>query len=497
MALLEKYHKEFDDLLVRFPPTNESALAPVGYTGFRWATQLDPVWNAYLLALAISLGPNIEAARLETSKRIVYSYRFEPDQTATNLFSTAIGWREFQQRSLTLAKQKKHRFVLICDIADFYSRVYHHRLENALDQLGSKSDAPRRIIKILKQFSNTNSYGLPVGGPAARLLAELVLNRVDRLLVSEGITFCRYADDYHLFAPNLESAYQYLVFLTEKLLRNEGLTLQKSKTRILTSKEFITASEFNPDEPDQSSSTSEARRFLRIPLRFDPYAANATENYEALKNEVGQFDVLGLLSKELVKSRIHIALTRKLISAMRFLSPGIKGDAARTLVDNHQVLAPVFPQVLICIYSIFEELDQPVKEYVCATIRQLILGKSHIMSVNLNLCYALRVLSKQNSEENIQLLAQLFRTHPSALVRRDAILIMAGYKASYWISDLRTQFRTLGAWERRAFIVASFLLGDEGKHWRTHIKNELTPIEALFREWASQRFANQNWSVLL
>src|ERR1700737_1588181 len=37
--------------LALYPPTNNSALAPVGYSGFRWATQIDPLWNAYFLGL--------------------------------------------------------------------------------------------------------------------------------------------------------------------------------------------------------------------------------------------------------------------------------------------------------------------------------------------------------------------------------------------------------------------------------------------------------------
>jgi hypothetical protein len=40
-----------------------------GYTGFRAATQIDPLWNAYLLDVVIALGPSIEAARIPTEIR--------------------------------------------------------------------------------------------------------------------------------------------------------------------------------------------------------------------------------------------------------------------------------------------------------------------------------------------------------------------------------------------------------------------------------------------
>ena len=36
----------------------------VGYTSFRWVTQIDPIWNAYLLGLVLSIAPAIEAERI-------------------------------------------------------------------------------------------------------------------------------------------------------------------------------------------------------------------------------------------------------------------------------------------------------------------------------------------------------------------------------------------------------------------------------------------------
>jgi hypothetical protein len=60
---------------------------------------------------------------------------------------------------------------------------------------------------------------------------------------------------------------------------------------------------------------------------------------------------------------------------------------------------------------------------------------------------------------------------------------MAKWDAWYWLSDLRNQFRTLTPLERRAFIVASYKLSDEGRHWRSHIQPELTPLEKLTQKW--------------
>src|SRR5438309_724617 len=64
---LEDLHNNFDRRLAQHPPDNLNTLAPVGYTGFRWATQLDPLWNAYYLSLVIEMGDAIEKARIPTS----------------------------------------------------------------------------------------------------------------------------------------------------------------------------------------------------------------------------------------------------------------------------------------------------------------------------------------------------------------------------------------------------------------------------------------------
>src|SRR5262245_31681580 len=60
LTLLEEIHNRFEDYYASWPPTYESTLTSVGYNGFRWATQLDPFWNAYLLALVASVGDDIE-----------------------------------------------------------------------------------------------------------------------------------------------------------------------------------------------------------------------------------------------------------------------------------------------------------------------------------------------------------------------------------------------------------------------------------------------------
>ena len=90
----------FSDIFNAQPVWYQPALAPVGYTGFRWATQIDPMWNAYLLSLVLTLAPAIESERISRDEECVYSYRYEP--SADGIFWTD-GWKRFQERTRVLA----------------------------------------------------------------------------------------------------------------------------------------------------------------------------------------------------------------------------------------------------------------------------------------------------------------------------------------------------------------------------------------------------------
>ena len=230
VELIYEYDQHFNDYLTRFPPSNINALTPTSYYGFRWATQLDPIWNMLFLTCVLLIGKQIEAARIPPKDNFVFSYRFKPNRTSGDLFDRRYNWRQFMLTSLE--KSQKYEYVVTCDISEFYPRIGHHRLENALLQIAGDTGYPTKIMAFLSNYSNTRSFGLPIGGPAARILSELTINQIDRLLRNARIDFTRFADDFHIFADSREDAYRHTVLLSEKLFENQGLSLQKSKTRI-------------------------------------------------------------------------------------------------------------------------------------------------------------------------------------------------------------------------------------------------------------------------
>lgn len=503
VAVLEGLHADFKAWLAGHPPAHEGALTPVSYTGFRWATQLDPLWNLYFLAIVLSISDKIESHRIPVEENSVFSYRCNWDDASANIFDTNYNWRTFMEWSLRKAGQ--HQFVVACDISEFYSRLGHHRLENALAHLGIVADTPWRIREFLSNFSNTNSFGLPVGGPAARILSELVLNQIDQLLKYDGTEFCRFSDDFHIFADSMEDGFTKLLSLTDKLQRTQGLQLQKAKTRIMSSAEFIATSPIRLDDHDapidetsESDSQEKSRSLLRFSLRFDPYSPNASENYEQLKKEIEKFDVIGLLQSELSKSRIHVALARKIVATIRYLEPQQRDQAILSIIDNSDLLYPVFASVLTVVKQVFADLSDATQVAVIDRIMGLIKSGSHVLRVELNLAYAIRVLASRPSAGVQETLVKLYSSPAHMpLVRRDIILAMARCGAWPWLSSVRTSFRSMSPAERRAFIIASYTLKDEGNHWRGHLASEFTPFEKLVRDWAAQKAAQPNWIIPL
>jgi hypothetical protein len=315
--ILNNIHNNFDEMLMKVPPVHVKSLSVVGYSGFRSSTQIDPFWNAYFLSLVIAIGKDIERVRIPVNKKMIFSYRFKPDKSEGYLFDREIGWTQFHENSIE--KARNYTFVLSTDIADFYPRIYHHRLENALKKATNNTEIIKRIMELLSRFSEGVSYGLPIGGPAARLLSELLLNRTDRLLISENISFCRWVDDYHLFADSREEAYEYLVSLSEMLLINEGLSLQRNKTRIMSKEEFLSTSRFAEENEPDTEEEIQSRNLAKLRLKYDPYSPTADEDYELLKEELKKFDIVGLLAREMRKSRIDESITRRLVQSVKFL----------------------------------------------------------------------------------------------------------------------------------------------------------------------------------
>ena len=320
------------------------------------------------------------------------------------------------------------------------------------------------------------------------MLAELSLVDVDRSLRSAGAVFCRYADDFTLFCSSQTDALKSLIDLAEALAL-EGLSLQKQKTKVMRKAEFLQMNAYLDPTPDGTME----QKLLGLSLKYDPYSPTAEEEYIALKASVAGIDIVGILSDEVAKTAIDQTLTRQALNALRALELPERERALSVLLapQNIHAFSPVFPHLMRIVRSTYDGLGAAAKDSVDANLLALIDCRSHVLSVEINRLFLVQVLSRRHSDEKERALVALHSQRGSHLLRRMTIHALANWECGYFVKGQLPNFPAASPWERRALVVSSFRLGDQGKHWRKRTKNSFNEVEQLLSDWAGERKQDQ------
>jgi hypothetical protein len=67
----------------------------------------------------------------------------------------------------------------------------------------------------------------------------------------------------------------------------------------------------------------------------------------------------------------------------------------------------------------------------------------------------------------------------------------------HWVSYVLKRFGVMSPWEKRALIVASYTLGDEGRYWRDGIKHQLSSVDRKLIEWIGPKNSGRRWEIPL
>lgn len=183
------------------------------------------------LTIVLMMAEKIEQKRINKSEDRVFSYRLKTIRNNDNIFDPDYTYTSFRQKVIEKSKMNKNKVILECDISNFYDRLNLHRLESTLHSMGIDTELVKLLNELLLFWSNRDSYGLPVGSNASRILAEAELSQIDDFLISRKIDFCRFVDDYRIFCKNSIEAHRILIMLIERLGK-DGLFLNCSKTKI-------------------------------------------------------------------------------------------------------------------------------------------------------------------------------------------------------------------------------------------------------------------------
>lgn len=196
------------------PSTPERFYVPKSRFAYRIAHSLDVFDFLVLTAKSFEIAQSVEAQRVPLNREIVHSYRILPGPDT--LFATD-GYASFQAKSIELASKPDCKYVLCVDIVDFFNQISTHRVENALEEAGVGEDVARAFEEILLSLNLRSSRGIPVGQEFSRLLAESATTSIDDWLISRGITYVRYVDDFRFFCKSFSDTVQILLGFSEKL----------------------------------------------------------------------------------------------------------------------------------------------------------------------------------------------------------------------------------------------------------------------------------------
>lgn len=411
-------HDEFDARAVAEPPEVIRCLVPAGYLGHRLASRIDPLWNAYYLSLVIACAPAIERARAPVTR--VFSYRFVPPDPTGRIFDAAIGWAGFLEA--TREACDRHSHALVTDIGDFYHRVRIAAVADALMLAGVEPPLRERLTSVLRLL-DVDRFGLPVGGPASRLLAELVLARTDDMLNRAGIPCARFVDDIRMFATSEREAQRHLLALAN-LLSEDGFFLQKSKTRVLRSRDLVEEMDLARAaalSPVQGSSLDSGNA---SPLQHDPYSELRAQVDQQLSQFASLPDAASTVMREFSKSRLNLSLARNLLAAVGHLPADQAGEVLPLLLDlaDAPALTPVFGRLIESVEANLGRLSPPAVDAIRSRLDAIAFGDLAVVAFDFHRALCVRLLARLPVRDIGPItgkLAALEASTASALVRRE------------------------------------------------------------------------------
>jgi RNA-directed DNA polymerase len=136
------------------------------------------------------------------------------------------------------------RYAVDCDLKSFFDSVPHNRV---VGQLRRKVKDPR-VLRLIRRYLTSGvvmpdgtreatTSGVPQGGPLSPLLANLVLDPLDKELERRGHRFARYADDFVVMVGSAKAAERVLQSLIRYVEGTLGLVVNRAKSQAVPLKQ--------------------------------------------------------------------------------------------------------------------------------------------------------------------------------------------------------------------------------------------------------------------
>lgn len=137
--------------------------------------------------------------------------------------------------------RRGYRFVVDMDLSKFFDRCQH---DVVMSRVGRKV-SDQRLLALVGRYLRagvmvegvlqTTTEGTPQGGPVSPLLANILLDDLDKTLEERGLPFVRYADDFVIFTRSKRSAERVFSSVSRYLTERLRLVVNREKSRIVAS----------------------------------------------------------------------------------------------------------------------------------------------------------------------------------------------------------------------------------------------------------------------
>ncbi len=460
-------------------------LIPKDELSYRVITQLDPIDSVFLAAIIKEYGSGIESKRVPESEKIVFGNRFNPSSEGF-LYKADGQWKQFWETSIE--KSSTCNYVVRFDIADFYNQIYHHTIEQQLIECGFPNEVKNSVCNLLKTVTLKVSRGIPVGPHSTHIIAEAALIPIDNSLKYNGISYCRYMDDFVAFCDSELECRILLNKVADILDKQERLILQRHKTKIYTSEEFI--AECNRQLNYEPLNDTEEKIVGIINNHVDGGRYTKKVQWKELDEEDRDF-FSKMYFDQIIEEYLNdgeIPNYPKLKWFYRRLSQlGVPYAIDYTLTKISE-LTPIIND--ICEYFVaaapnyIGELKHKGQELHELLNSELIKSSDYFQIALINL------FSKTTELNHFECFARRFASY-SEPAKRKILFVALSLNASDWIREIKEKYNELSIWSKRAFLIScSVLPKDERKFFfetANMFLSENDIIEKIIIKWAKNK----------
>lgn len=422
-------------------------------------------------ALTLIAKHDIESNRLPIRSKRVFSYRAAPMNDG-EIYNMRGAYDSFQERLADLAARPAYKYVAVADIADFFARIYQHRLENVIESVATTQrvrDVARVLVrKLIGSLMGKDSYGIPVGPYASRLLAEALLIDVDTQLNTNKIEFARWVDDFVIFAKSEYEAQSILFTLGEWLYTRHGLTLQSAKTQIVPIGSYRESHLVGHD--DRLTDRDAVIQMFRNASEDygEPEEPSEEEIQEVLEAFQGH-DVVGLLRTSMSDTELvdYQAVTYALTKLPRI--PGAPADLKREVlelvIDNAELLYPVAEHIATYVLS-FDDLTTGERKKIAKKLLKPLQSKRRPPPPYYAM-WILHIFASSVEWNHASEIMKLFADSSSEVIKRACALVIHKSGTRAQAVAVMDSYATASPLLRLGILAATRKLGaDERRHWK-------------------------------